>query len=53
MRRALPVLLTVLLCGSATPASEQTASTATKGDVQIEIHSPSADFSANEGETTD
>ena len=52
MRRALPVLLSVLLCGTATSASEQNASTATRGNVQIEIQSPSADFSANEGETT-
>jgi Mg-chelatase subunit ChlD len=57
MRNALTVLLSVLLCGPTTFASsaaEQSSNTspASKGNVQIEIQSPSAGFNAVEGETT-
>lgn len=54
MRSALTILLSVLVYGSATSASEQPAPTSTvsQGDVQIEIQSPTANFSAVEGETT-
>jgi len=56
MRNALTVLLSALLCGPITLASsavEQSSNTssATKGNVQIEIQSPSAGFNAVEGET--
>ena len=56
MRNALYASLAVLVCGSATFASvdaENTAdaSPASQGGLQIEIQSPSADFSAVDGET--
>ncbi len=57
MRNSIFVLLSVLVCGSATCAfadEEQlsTTSPVVQGDVQIEIQSPSADFTATQGETT-
>jgi len=54
MRNALIVLLSVLVCGSAAGAAEQLSNTssASKGDLQIEIQSPAADFAAVQGETT-
>ena len=57
MRNALTVLLLVLVCGSVTFASStveqgSNASPVSQGDVQIEIQSPSAAFTAVEGETT-
>ena len=56
MRNALFVLVLVLVFGTATcalAAVEQLSTTSvSEGDVQIEIQSPSADFTATEGETT-
>jgi len=57
MRNALTVLLSVLVCGSVAAESgavEQDSNTSPtpQGALQIEIQSPSADFSAAEGETT-
>jgi Mg-chelatase subunit ChlD len=57
MRNALILLLSVLVCGTAasdTGDLEQlpNTSSASQGDLQIEIQSPAADFSAVEGETT-
>ena len=54
MRNDLIVLLSVLLCGSASGAAEQLSdsSPVSQGNVQIEIQSPSIDFNAVEGETT-
>jgi len=57
MRNALVLLFSGLLWGTAvsdTGDVEQlsTTSPASQGDVQIEIQSPPADFSASEGETT-
>ncbi|MDH3621240.1 MAG: VWA domain-containing protein [Gammaproteobacteria bacterium] len=56
MKNVLIVLLLLLVCGSMTFASsavEQSSNTSpvSQGDVQIEIQSPSADFTAVEGET--
>jgi Mg-chelatase subunit ChlD len=56
MQNVLTVLLSILVCGSMTFASsavEQSSNTSpvSQGDVQIEIQSPSADFTAVEGET--
>jgi len=48
MRNTLIVLFSVLACGSMTSASFA----AEQGPVQIVIQSPSADFTASEGETT-
>ncbi len=50
MRTALTVCLSVLVLVSVPSMAEQTVS-APQGGVQIEIQSPSADFSASEGET--
>jgi len=54
MRNALIVLLSFLVCGSASGAVEQPSNTssASQGDLQIEIQSPAADFTAVEGDTT-
>ncbi|MDH3430608.1 MAG: VWA domain-containing protein [Gammaproteobacteria bacterium] len=57
MRNALTILLSVLACvsvASESGAVEQSSdvSPGSQGAVQIEIQSPSADFTANEGETT-
>ena len=56
MRNALFVLVLVLVFATATcalAAAEQLSTTSvSEGDVQIEIQSPSADFTATEGETT-
>ncbi len=54
MRNVQIVLLSVLVCGSASVAAEQLSdsSPVSQGDVQIEIQSPSTDFNAAEGETT-
>ncbi len=56
MRNALYASLAVLVCGSATFASDDAentadASPASQGGLQIEIQSPSADFTAVDGET--
>jgi len=51
MRLALAILLSALTLTPVTALAEQLAS-ARQGGVQIEIQSPSADFSAVEGETT-
>ncbi len=51
MRTALTVFLSIMAWISTTSAAEQAAS-ASQGGVQIEIQSPSADFSAVAGETT-
>ena len=55
MRNALIVLLSVLVCGTATSGAEEqlsNSSPASPGDVQIEIQSPTHDFTAVEGATT-
>ena len=57
MRNVLIVLLSVLVCGSVTAASgaaEQSSnrSAVSEGGLQIEIQSPSVDFTADEDETT-
>ena len=57
MRNALIVLLSALVCGAATSESgavEQRSnkSSMPQGKLKIEIQSPSADFTAAEGETT-
>ena len=57
MRNALNVLFSVLVFGSATCASSVAeevpdSSPASQSDVQIEIQSPSTNFTASEGETT-
>jgi len=57
MRNVLIVLLSVLVCGSATSASgavEQLSNTSpvSQRGLQIEIQSPAVDFTAVEGETT-
>ena len=54
MRSTLTLLFSLLFCISTTSGSEEPAaeSSASAGDVQIEIQSPAADFSATEGETT-
>jgi len=56
MRNLSVVLLSILLCGSmvsASGAAEQASNApTTQGALQIEIQSPSADFSAVAGETT-
>ncbi len=57
MRNSIFVLLSVLMCGTATCAlgaegQLSTTSSVAQGDVQIEIQSPSADFTATQGETT-
>ncbi len=53
MRDTLTVLLSVLICNSALAAQEiSSAPLSSQGNVQIEIQSPSADFSTAEGNTT-
>ena len=57
MRNTLAVLLSVLVCGSVASesgAAEQGSnmSSTSQGGLQIEIQSPSADFTAVDGETT-
>lgn len=57
MRKALFVLLSATVCGPAALASESTdplseVSSESQHGLQIEIQSPSADFTATEGETT-
>jgi Mg-chelatase subunit ChlD len=59
MRNALTVFLTVLLFGCATSANKGAleprsglSATETSGELQVEIHSPSTDFSSIDGETT-
>ncbi len=56
MRNTLTVFLAVLACGCATPdvvAQEHRSNTSmtSKGELQIEIQSPSADFISDDGET--
>ena len=56
MRTAITILFSVVLCGTATPdVYAQDRSNMVQmphGELQIEIQSPSADFTAVEGETT-
>ena len=54
MRNVLIVLLSTLVWGSASGAVEQLSDTssAPQGELKIEIQSPAADFTADQGETT-
>jgi Mg-chelatase subunit ChlD len=57
MRNALSFLLSILVCGSVAAESgaeepDSNSSPTLRGGLQIEIQSPSVDFTASEGETT-
>ena len=58
MRNALTLFLTVLLCGCATSGGKGAleprsglSATDTSGKLEVEIHSPTTDFTSSDGET--